>query len=80
MDELEFIWESEMDGIGADAVDDLKGSEVRFGKFLGRSGCLDVFRQEEDLIARNDVGWQNAVIVGRALVALPEHSSSVWRK
>ncbi len=43
MDEWEFIQESEMDGIGANVVDDLEGSEVRFGKFPGRSGHLDVF-------------------------------------
>ncbi len=70
MDESEFIQELETDGIGADAVDDLEGSKVRFGKFPGRLGRLDVFRQEEDLVTGNNVGWRNVAIVGRALVAI----------
>ena len=69
VDEPEFVRKSETDGVGTDAIDNLEGSEVRFGQFPGRSSCLNVLRQEEDLVARDDVGWRGAAIVGRPLVA-----------
>ena len=57
-------------GFAANMVDYFKRSEIKFGWFPGRSGCLDIFRQEQGFIAGNDVGRQNAGIVCRALVAL----------
>ena len=40
VNELEFMRESEMNGVLAYVVDDFERTEERFGKLAGRSGCL----------------------------------------
>jgi hypothetical protein len=70
VDESEFIWKSEMNGIAANVVDDLEWAEVWFRQLAGRLSCLDVFQQEEDLIAWSEVWGQNAAIVRSGLIML----------
>jgi hypothetical protein len=70
VDESEFVRKSETNGIAANAVDDLEWAEVWFRELVGRSSRLDVFRQEEDLIAWSEVWGQNAAIVGSGLITL----------
>ena len=70
MDKSKFVGESEMNRVTANVVNNLEWAKVGFGKFSGRSGCLDMFRQEEDLLTWGEVGWQNVTLVGSSLVAL----------
>jgi hypothetical protein len=43
VDELEFIWKSEMNGVAANVVNDLEWAKVWFRQLVGRSSHLDVF-------------------------------------
>ena len=70
MDKSKFVGESETNRVTANAVNNLEWAEVGFGEFSGRSGRLDMFRQEEDLLAWGEVGWRNATLVRSSLVAL----------
>jgi hypothetical protein len=70
VDELEFVWKLEMNGIAANAVDDLEWAEVWFRQLAGRSSHLDVLRQEEDLVAWSKVWGRNVAIVGSGLIML----------
>ena len=70
VNEPEFVRKAEANGVVADAVDDFERPEVWLGEFTGGSCCLDVLRQEEDLVAGSDVRGRKAAIVGGALIAL----------
>jgi hypothetical protein len=70
VDESEFVWKLELNGIAANVVDNLEWAEVWFRQLAGRLSHLDVFRQEEDLITWSEVWGQNAAIVGSGLIML----------
>jgi hypothetical protein len=70
VDESEFIRKLETDGIAANAVNDLEWAEVWFRQLAGRLSCLDVFRQEEDLITWSEVWGWNVAIIGSSLIML----------
>ena len=70
VDKAKFMQKAKTNGVVTNAVDNLEWSKVRLSEFMGRSGRLDIFQQEEDLLAWSDDWRRNASFIRSSLIAL----------
>ena len=70
MNEVEFMRETETNGVLSDVVNNFKRTKVWFSKFTSWAGCLDILGDKENPIAGFEVWWRNSSLVGRYLIML----------